>query len=311
MSFGGFDFNKGLASLQGTVSELGTSITPFAKRTRRLLQEKLGNAGEVTALPPEYVELEARVDALKAFHQKVLAISGTYEHETYDYPPNIKESLADFGKTVQERVSEAAGAKSASELGSIVTGGGPRKTGEKLPPKTLNHAFSRALDSSAVALESANLTNLSSASAKLGEAEAKVGDDRLDQDEAITKVNAGFHTTLSTSISFASKARRNVHNARLELDAAKAALKGVRPEQSAAAQADVEKAEDEFVAAVEDAVTVMKNVLDTPEPVRGLTQIAQAQLSFYKAAAEQLAAVVPELERLQEEQEATYRESRS
>jgi hypothetical protein len=41
-----FDFNKSFQSLQGQVSGLSSSFSPFAKRTQRLIQEKLGNADE-------------------------------------------------------------------------------------------------------------------------------------------------------------------------------------------------------------------------------------------------------------------------
>jgi len=85
-------------------------------------------------------------------------------------------------------------------------------------------------------------------------------------------------TTVTSHISFALKARKAVHNARLTLDAAKAAVKHARPEKQDAAKVEVEHAEDAFVginpvetktnvAAVEEATSVMKNVLDTPEPV--------------------------------------------
>jgi hypothetical protein len=41
-----FDFGKSFQSIQGSVSGLGQSFTPFAKRTQRMIQEKLGNADE-------------------------------------------------------------------------------------------------------------------------------------------------------------------------------------------------------------------------------------------------------------------------
>lgn len=52
----GFDFNKSFQSISGSVSELGSSFTPFAKRTQRLIQEKLGNADEKVRLNNELHE---------------------------------------------------------------------------------------------------------------------------------------------------------------------------------------------------------------------------------------------------------------
>lgn len=302
----GFDFNKGLASLQTSMSDLGSTIQPFAMRTRQMLNEKLGNADEVTALPEEYLELERRVDSLKAVVQKVSAVTGIYEQDGYDYPPNFKESLTDISRTVQTRVSEAANAQSASDLGTILSGG---RDGKK-PPKTLNHALSRTFAAAQTDLDSSAATPLGSALTSLAESQQSIGAAHVEQDSQIAKVHASLQTVVETSLTFAAKARKNVHQARLSLDAAKSALKNASAEQVADRQTEVEQAEDEFVAAIEDAVTVMKNVLETPEVVRALAQFAEAQLAFHKQAVEQLEAVVPQLDKFRDEQEANYRESR-
>jgi len=72
---------------------------------------------------------------------------------------------------------------------------------------------------------------------------------------------------LNTNLMFATRARKNVENARLMLDAAKAKAKnsgrGMNPDQESLSEegrALVEHAEDEFVAQTEEAVNVMKNV---------------------------------------------------
>ena len=51
-----------------------------------------GDASIQTQLPPDYIELEKRVDALKAVHQKLLGVTNHYGNEAYDYPPNIVSS---------------------------------------------------------------------------------------------------------------------------------------------------------------------------------------------------------------------------
>lgn len=62
--------------------------------------------------------------------------------------------------------------------------------------------------------------------------------------------------------------------ARLTLDSAKAAAKSARPERAEAAHADVDNAEDAFVAAVEESVTLMKSVVESSEAVRrGLSSL--------------------------------------
>lgn len=95
-------FKKFTSTVSSTVSG---SVTPFAARSQQWFKEQTGNAGEKTELPHDYVELEVRIDALKATHQKLLAATSQYANEAYDYPPNIRESFQDMGKGISEKVS--------------------------------------------------------------------------------------------------------------------------------------------------------------------------------------------------------------
>jgi hypothetical protein len=211
----------------------------------------------------------------------------------------------DLSRTISEKVSTLSHASSAHEAQAILTSPGSKKE-----PKTLNHALGRAALAGSEGLGPESRA-LSTALQQYAMAEEKLGEARLSQDQLIvSRFNAAFATTLNTSIQFATKARKNVQNARLTLDAAKADAKNARPEKQAAARIEVEHAEDEFVAATEEAVSVMKNVLDTPEPLRNLMELITAQLAFHKAASEILGQLVPEIENLQTDQEAAYRKSR-
>lgn len=51
-------------------------------------------------------------------------------------------------------------------------------------------------------------------------------------------------------------------------------------------------------------------VLDTPEPLRNLAELIQAQVEYHKKAYEILSELAPVIEGLQVEQEAAYRKSR-
>ena len=73
---------------------------------------------------------------------------------------------------------------------------------------------------------------------------------------------------------------------------------------------EIEKKEDELVAQTEEAEGVMRNVLDTPEPLRNLSELIIAQIEFHKRAHEILVELQPTVEQLQEEQEADYRKAR-
>jgi hypothetical protein len=165
---------------------------------------------------------------------------------------------------------------------------------------------------------------LATALEKYAIASEKVGEARLAQDAQIqSRFLAGWSTTLNTNIQFATRARKAVENSRLSLDATKANAKGpafTLPGQapktamdddiSEEARAKIEQAEDEFVGQTEEAVGVMKNVLDTPEPLRNLAELIAAQLEYHKKAYEILSELAPVVEQLQVEQEANYRRAR-
>ncbi|KAG0635517.1 BAR domain-containing family protein [Tuber brumale] len=298
------DFSK----LQGFGKNISSSFTPFATRTQQFMREQLGQADEKTQLPPDYLELEKRVDALKNVHQKMLAVTAQYGNESYDYPPNLRESIVDLSRTTFEKVQLLGNASTAAEAQNILT-----KPGTKTAPKTFPHAIGRASLAASHSLDPAE--PLAAALEKYALASEQVGEARLQQDaEIVSRFNAAFTTTLNTNLMFATKARKNVENARLSLDAAKSRAKndGVAEDEGLTEEqrVEVETAEDEFIGHTEEAVGVMKNVLDTPEPLRNLADLVQAQLEFHKKAFEIYSELAPLIESLQVEQEASYRKSR-
>ena len=44
-----------------------------------MIRERMGQVDDKTELPPDYLDLEQRIEALKTVHQKLLQV-------TYDYP---------------------------------------------------------------------------------------------------------------------------------------------------------------------------------------------------------------------------------
>jgi len=301
---------------------ISASFTPFAARTQQYVKEQLGQSDAKTQLPADYLELEQRVDALKQVHQKLLAVTNQYNNEGYDYPPNIRESFTDLGRSISDKVSLLSKASTPGQAGAALTA----PPSAKPQPKTFNHAIARAsLASSQLLVQThpsdAGEDPLAAALEKYALAEEKVGEARLAQDHQIqSRFLAGWNTTLNTNLMFATKARKNVENSRLMLDSTKAAKKsavmgrGMNPDDETAlsedAKADIEAAEDEFVGQTEEAVGVMKNVLDTPEPLRNLADLIAAQLEFHKKAYEILSDLAPVVDQLQVEQEASYRKSR-
>lgn len=305
---------------------ISASFTPFAARTQQLMKETLGQDVDKTQLPPDYIELEKRVDALKKVHNTMLQVTSQYSNEAYDYPTNIRESFNDLGRTVGEKVQLLSAATSPAEAQAALTA----PPSAKPQPKTFSHAVARAAVNSSHTLQGehsgAGEDPLATALEKFAVASEKVGEARLAQDAQIqSKFLAGWSTTLNTNIMFATRARKAVENSRLNLDATKANVKGgafTLPGQKAQhptvndedlteeQRAKIEQAEDEFVGQTEEAVGVMKNVLDTPEPLRNLADLIAAQLEYHKKAYEILSELAPEVDQLQVEQEASYRKAR-
>ena len=211
-----------------------------------------------------------------------------YSNEAYDYPPNIRESFGDLGRTITEKAQLLGSATSPAEAQAALTA----PPSAKPQPKTFNHAIARASLASSSLLQQHRAGSaedpLATALEKYAIAEEQVGQARLAQDAQIqSRFLAGWNTTLNTNLTFATRARKAVENARLLLDAAKAKAKNGpgagwnlsgqaagRKEgheddstMSEEARVEVEQAEDEFVGQTEEAVGVMQNVSPTSLPI--------------------------------------------
>ncbi|KAI0791375.1 BAR domain-containing family protein [Abortiporus biennis] len=302
--------SSGLASLN-----IGQSANKFAKGFSSSVQatrERLGQVApdEITELPQEYKDLEARVDSLRQTHIALLKITKVYETETYDYPTQIQESLSEFGTTIGHNITTFA---AANLKGTNLPAPTPTAAPEH-QHKTLPHALTRAATAAAHSIQS----NPGGADDKLGKALGdyagaweKISEARIQQDQSIkAQFLQPWQSTLTTNISVAMKARQAVRLSRLELDAAKQTLKNAGPTKQEAVRIDVENAEDDLVQKTEVAITLMKTVLENPEPLKNLNELAKAQLLFYATAAEALSTVQGEIEELSVAAEGEYRKSR-
>ncbi|KAI0328958.1 hypothetical protein GY45DRAFT_1325662 [Cubamyces sp. BRFM 1775] len=302
--------SSGLAGLN-----IGQSANKFAKGFQSSVQatrERLGQVApeEITELPQEYKDLEARVDALRAAHLALLKVTKVYESETYDYPTQIQESLTELGTTIGHGITNFA---AANLKGTALPAPAPAQP--NVPQhKTLPHAIGRAATNAATAVQ----TSSGAGEDKLGKALQtyagaweKIADARVEQDATIReRFLQPWQTTLSTSINVAMKARQAVRVSRLELDAAKQTLKNASPAKQEAARLEVENAEDDLVQKTEVAITLMKTVLENPEPLKNLNELAKAQLMFYASAAEALSTAQGEIEEFSLAAEGEYRKTR-
>ncbi|KAI7859570.1 Bin/amphiphysin/Rvs domain for vesicular trafficking-domain-containing protein [Circinella umbellata] len=292
---------------------LSSKFNPFAQKlgkgigqVRQYAQERLGTAEDITELPEEYKELEKRVDALRSVYVNLLKVSRTYNNPSYDYPVQLQESLAGISNTFTTQFQNLALSPAERAQAEQQQQQQQQQSTEKQHPKTLSHALSRVAGtgSQTVGVEDA----LGTALFKVATVSEKVGDARVNMDQAITtKFNQPMQTTLNTSIEQALKARRNVQSVRLSLDSCKARYRAARPERQDAARLEVEQAEDQFVGAVEEATRLMKSALENPEPFRNLADLIAAQAAYFKEAHELLADLAPELDEIQVTQESLHR----
>ncbi|GAA6035123.1 hypothetical protein JCM8097_006374 [Rhodosporidiobolus ruineniae] len=273
-------------------NQTGKTLTKNFATLSQTVKERTGRAQEddVTELPQEYLDLEQRVDGLRAAHQKLLKVAQVYEGNV-DYPTNLGESAQEIGGSLAHNLSAwAAAATKGTHL--------PQPTVAEKPAevqKTLPHALSRAAASGAVEVGPGRLSTVLKTYAV---AQDKVGSARERQTETVTsEFLQPWSATLNSSVSAAMKARANVKAARLSLDATRAQFKnatgGPKQEQ---ARIEVEAAEENLVTATEEAINLMRAVLENPEPIKNLAALVRAQQAFYAEAAEALASVQAEVD---------------
>ena len=223
-----------------------------------------------------------KVDNLRAVHMNLLKITRVHNSHSYDYPVQIQESLAGLSSTVQSQIQNLT--LSPAERAQLESQSNAQQPVPQ--PKTLSHALSRAavdvctifkeyefqITASDRCLPMAWIQSaetigveepLGGALLKYAAISEKIGDARVKMDDEIAaKFNQPFQTTLKTSIDHALRARRAVQSARLTLDACKARERSARPDKSELARLEVEQAEDQFVASVEEATNLMKIALE-------------------------------------------------
>ncbi|KNZ55563.1 hypothetical protein VP01_264g5 [Puccinia sorghi] len=312
----GQNVQQGVAGLNLTeqTGKISKSLAEFSQTAR----ERLGTVDQddVTELPEEYKELERRVDALRNTHSSLLRVAKVYESEPYDYPTQINESLTETATNISHTLTSwAAAATKGTNLPPIEV---PSK--QPTEHKTLSHALSRAATSGALDLGSTSSFEADSSNSITGimakvlksyaMIQARIGDERLTQDRAIqTGFLQPWQTSLNLGLQAAVKSRQNVRSARLALDAARLAQKnapqGPKKEQ---ARIEVDNAEEKLVAATEEAIELMKRVLDDPEPIRAIAQLVKAQQAYHLAASEALQGLIGEVEDAAVTAEAEFRD---
>lgn len=312
MSFNFANFTKDLKSLGDKFSDdFNKEFLPLAQRTSRLVQEKIGkvNVEDISQLPAEYTELADKCNKIESLYKNVLKITTTYENESYDYPSNLQESFTEFGRNISNRVANLSKATTPAEAQAAFFNS---NTGEFKPPKTLYHALSRATDAanltSQAESQDALVKGLDLYSSNLN----KIANARLGQDQLIkSKFNKPLMTTLRQLISQSNNVQKKVEQKRIDYDLARLALTNCsNPAKEPQLRVLMENAEDDFANIVEDAISIMQNVLENAKPLDEFLELTKAQLAYHKLATELLGNMVGEFEGLIEESHTAGNASR-
>ncbi|CDR36934.1 CYFA0S01e05688g1_1 [Cyberlindnera fabianii] len=286
---------SGLEEVQKEAQKFQSDFTPIAKRTARLVQEKFGTIEDISELPEEYILLEKKVDALRQVYKKVLAITATYEIESYDYPPNIQESVSDLSKTLAEKFKGLQKATTAAEAEKALTSSSTDPLASL--PKTLAHEISKAAKQSHDNLIQFGEENaLSKVLLKFSEAQSKIGTKRLEQDQMIiTEFNKKLQDALDKNFQETQSNRKKVEAARLNFDTLRYEVK-INPEKQESLQGQLDTYEDELVNATTVAVQSMKKLIEPAESVNLIILFNKIQLQYHKAAAAELESLIKDLE---------------
>ncbi|GAA5953254.1 hypothetical protein JCM8115_000473 [Rhodotorula mucilaginosa] len=293
------------ATQQIDLNSTGKSLSQGFATLSQTVREKTGQTqqDDVTELPQEYLDLERRVDGLRAAHVKLLRVAKAFEGH-YDYPVNLGESAQEIGGSLAHNLSAwAATATKGTHLPQPQVAEKPVEV-----QKTLPHALSRAAASGAVEVGPGRLANVLKTYAVTQD---KVGTARTRMDEEISKnFLQPWSATLNSSIQASMKARQNVKSARLALDATRAQAKNATGAKLESTRMEIEAAEEKLVDATEQAINLMRSVLENPEPIKNLHALLQAQQAFYAEASEAISSVLGEVEEAGTAAEADWRKSR-
>lgn len=295
------NFRKSFASFSESVVDIGANIqqniSPFAQRTKQQLHERIVGNSESTPLPQDYTNLEKQYEEILVANQDLLKVISVFEVEGNDYPPSFRDAINGTFKGLQSRVNLLRSATSAQDVGNILMKG-PDSPHE---PRTLNIALGGALTQLAETLTADNQQRIAPIYAAVGSVEEELGAAKLEQDRDITKYNIVLRDTVTEAQRAVQASRRQVTNARLDLDIKRSNMRHASPSAPnlGSLETEVDAAEEEFVAAIEEASVLMRHAIESisTKTVACAVQLARAQREFYRKSLQSLDALLPELEK--------------
>jgi len=277
-----------MATLDPLAKNVSKEINKGFHQALQYAGEKIGTA-EKTALSKEYLELEIRVDRLKAVHENLVKIAalqvspGTVtdlKFSVYGALNNVADTFGQDSLGVNERLRTVS-----------------------VHNQSPNQIMAEEFVNAGIAL--GDDTTVGSALIKCSEVQKKIGKARFHMNADINeKFLKRLTVQLETAIRNVYAARRQVHNNRLKLDSIKSRAKSTSPEKADQVNQELQFAQSEFNSSVAAATELMKNLLNCNELLGALADFLAAMLDYFKQGYELLSELAPELDSMKVTQEA-------
>ncbi|KAI8867755.1 BAR-domain-containing protein [Ramicandelaber brevisporus] len=282
-------------------------LTRSFTQVKQMASESMGTAEDITQLPADYINLEKRFETVRSVHGILIKMANLYTTNTTIDAGQLGDAVSEYSRSLGNTLSSQFQTVKARVQNQPVSEGA-RSVADADPdaiPNTVPHHLARASlkGSDALTLEEP----LGAGLFKFGAIMEKAGDAKVKMDARIKEKTIDQLTnSLGAAIKLAQTSRGNLKSSRLMLDAVKADYKNAKPEKANELRIEVELAEDKFVGAVEETMTLMKNVVDSPEALRCLSEFVSAQTEYYVTVAGLLTELSPEMEEMYRTQETIF-----
>jgi len=278
-----------IASLDPLAKNVSKEINKGFHQALQYAGEKIGTA-EKTALSKEYLELEIKVDRLKAVHENLVKIAAL------QVSPGTVTDLKFSVYGALNNVADTFGTQD------------PNYVNEKLSTVSVNNQspnqiMAEEFVNAGIAL--GDDTPVGSALIKCSEVQKKIGKSRIQMNGEINeKFVRKLMNQLETSIRYVYTARRHVHNNRLKLDSIKSRARSANPEKVDQLSDELQLAQADFNLSVSTSVELMKNLLNSNELLSALADFMAAMLEYFKQGFDLLSELAPELDSMKVTQDS-------
>lgn len=323
-------------SFSKTGDQLSKSIQPYTSKTTQLISEQLKHLEqlsnpidsdiEISELPKDYLQLETNCDLLlKLYTDLIQSTNETYGKISYDYPPGnytinkIKD--VNVGGILGQKFNQLKNVSTPQELEKILLGQDNKSeiteeeseiatedvaddvvdelvkiqpTNPELPKTLYGHLSEICLKNSDELKEKSDSNPLSFVLLQISSTYQEIAIARLDQDKIIMKnLNSELIKILNEIFIKINDLRKKVYNTRSEFDNLRYKFEKSDPENE-----ELINKEDEFVSAIELAVSEMKNLLNPTKNIDLLKVLILAQKDYFEIGAKKLNELLINLDKI-------------